>query len=68
MQGCQIVVTGCEICSILFTETIPAIKLCPSKCLCQIKTAHRGVEGGVWCDIIGVSVTGFSPVKIGDLP
>ena len=31
-----------------------------SKCLCQIKPAYRGVEGGVTNeDIIGVSVTGF---------
>ena len=44
-----------------------------SKCLCQIKSAHRGDESGVTNeDIIGVSGTGFfiqySPDAFEDLP
>ena len=42
----QILVTGCEVGIFLFIQTLSAIKL--SKwCLCQIKSAHRGDEGGV---------------------
>ena len=43
----QILVTGCEVGIFLFIQTMPAIKLILSKCLCQIKSAHRGDEGGV---------------------
>ena len=40
----HILVTGCEVGIFLFTQTMPAIM---SNCLCQIKSAHRGDEGGV---------------------
>ena len=43
----QILVTGCEVGIFLFTQTMPAIKLYPVRMFCQIKSAHRGDEGGV---------------------
>ena len=42
----QILVTGCEVGIFLFTQTMPSSCIL-SKCLCQIKSAHRGDEGGV---------------------
>ena len=71
----RILVTGCEVGILLFTQTMPAIKLYSilSKCLCHIKSAYRGDVGGVTNeDIIGVSGTGvfiqFSPDAFEDLP
>ena len=42
----QILVTGCELGIFLFTQCQPSSCIL-SKCLCQIKSAHRGDEGGV---------------------
>ena len=53
-----IVDTGCEVRIVLYTQTMPAVKLYPVKRLCQI-SAYGGVDGVTNKDIIGVSVTDF---------
>ena len=58
----RLVGTGYEVGIVLFTQTMPAIKLYPVQVFVSniISTPRGGVESGVTNeDIIGVSVTGF---------
>ena len=71
----QLIATGCEVGMVLFTQTMPAVKLYPVQVFVsnKISTPRGGVEGSVTNkDIIGVSGTGFfiqsSPDAFKDLP
>ena len=60
---------NCEVEIVLFTQTMPAIKVYPVQVFVLV---YRGVEGGVTNEDIAVSVTSFfiqsSPDVFEDLP